>query len=351
MRVARPDGTALWVDIDIVDDPRDRRRRLWCLTDSTDVHVLRDQLDGRGRRDGLVGQSDAMLDLRRRIADLCRVDATVLIEGETGTGKELVARALHDGSARAAKPFVPVNCGGLSETLIASQLFGHRRGSFTGAVADHKGFFETAHGGTIFLDEIGDVPPAVQVALLRVLQEREVLRVGDSVPRKVDVRVIAATNRNLQELVDKGQFRLDLLFRLRVARLALPPLRSRLGDIALLAASFLRDLRAAGATKVQSVSAEALRQLARYSWPGNVRELRAALEYATIHCRRTEIHTADLPPELLAGPAAQTDADDKFTATVLRDALRRAGDNRSRAAELLGISRATFYRRMSELGL
>jgi len=275
------------------------------------------------------------------------------------TGKELVARAIHSLSQRAERPFVTINCAGLTESLLASQLFGHRRGAFTGAVDEHKGFFETANRGTIFLDEIGDIPPTVQTSLLRVLQEREILRLGESTPRRIDVRVLAATHRNLSEEVERGNFRADLLYRIRVARIDLPPVRERREDIPLLVGAFLGELSAAADKRVDSVSPEAMRVLLAYHWPGNVRELRSAIEFAIIRCRGTALSAEDLPPEVLAAARIESqrlaalppEGQGESEEFRLRAALQAAKGNRTLAAKLMGVSRATFYRRLTELGI
>jgi sigma-54 dependent transcriptional regulator, acetoin dehydrogenase operon transcriptional activator AcoR len=292
------------------------------------------------------------------IQDLAAVDSTVLIEGETGTGKELVARGIYSRSHRHDRPFIAVNCAGLTEALVESQLFGHRRGSFTGAVADSQGLFEAADGGVLFLDEIGDIPLRVQTSLLRVLQEREITRVGETKPRRVNVRVLAATHRNLSKEVDSGNFRADLLYRIRVARIQIPPLRERMEDIPLLVSRFLGDFRAITGKPVQEVSTKTLGKLMEYAWPGNVRELKSAIEFALIHCHGSVIRLEDLPPELKETPLAagvpspqsadliNLDEKDRLLA-----ALRRTGGNRTLAARMLGIGRATLYRRMSSLNL
>ena len=238
-----------------------------------------------GRSSRSIGQGKAMQLVYQQIRDVARVDSTVLIEGETGTGKELVARAIHASSHRKNKPFIAVNCAGLTESLLSSQLFGHKRGAFTGAIEDHQGLLEAANGGTLLLDEIGDIPLTVQNQLLRVLQEREITRLGESRPRKIDVRVLAATHRSLSEEAAKGSFRSDLFYRIRVARISLPPLRTRREDIPLLAASFLAQFSAASGKRVTELSHDALRLLADYHWPGNVRELRSAIEFAVIRCQ------------------------------------------------------------------
>jgi sigma-54 dependent transcriptional regulator, acetoin dehydrogenase operon transcriptional activator AcoR len=293
-----------------------------------------------------------MQQVYQQICDLSQVDSTVLIEGETGTGKELAARAIHASSHRKDKPFIAVNCAGLTESLLNSQLFGHRRGAFTGAIDDQQGFLEAANRGTLLLDEIGDLPIAVQNQLLRVLQEREIVRLGESRPRKIDVRVLAATHRNLSDEAAQGNFRSDLFYRIRVARITLPPLRERREDIPLLTASFLAQLSAASGKRVTEVSDDALRLLTGYPWPGNVRELRRAIEFAVIRCRGAVIQADDLPPEIfepanLAGALSTDPLNDEKARLV--DALGRSRGNRARAARLLGISRATLYRRLSDL--
>jgi DNA-binding NtrC family response regulator len=292
-----------------------------------------------------------MQQVYQQIRQVAAVDATVLIEGETGTGKELVARAIHALSARQDKPFIAVNGAGLTESLLASQLFGHKRGAFTGAVADHVGLFEAAHGGTLFLDEIGDIPLAVQTSLLRVLQEREITRLGETHPRKIDVRIVVATHRHLSDEVAKGTFRPDLLYRIRVARILLPPLRTRREDIPLLVGACLGQARAAIGKTVEGVSPEAMRLLLAYLWPGNVRELKSAIEYAVIRCQGAMIQPDDLPPEVsVASPEpslpSQTPQDEQAR---LLAALQAAGGNRAVAARLLGISRATLYRHLARL--
>jgi PAS domain S-box-containing protein len=349
----REKGRRFWMELDLQDDPRDRRRKILFLYDVTEVYNLRRRLDDRHHFEGIVGKSDRMQEVYRLIEDLAPVDVTVLIEGETGSGKELVAKALHERSARRDGPFIPVNCAGLTESLIASQLFGHKRGSFTGATQDQQGVFEAANGGVLLLDEIGDVPPNVQASMLRALQEREITRVGETRPRKIDVRVVAATHRDLDFEVSQGRFRSDLLYRIRVARIHLPALRERVEDIPLLVSRFLGELRAAMGKPVQSISTEVMRRLTDYDWPGNVRELRSSLEFAFIRCRRSVIEVSDLPPELLAPqlePADMAIEGDDERERYLQ-ALERSKGNRTRAARLLGISRATFYRRIAELDI
>jgi len=317
------------------------------------VQDLKRQLNEKTQFRDLIGKSRSMGQLYAQIRDLAKVDTTVLIEGETGTGKELVARAIHFSSQRKAGPFIAVNCAGLTDSLLGSQLFGHKKGAFTGAVENQQGFFEAADGGTVFLDEIGDISPAVQTSLLRVLQEREIVRIGESKPRKVDVRVLAATHHNLSQDVTNGSFRADLLYRIRVARIQLPSLRERREDISLLVTSFLGQCSAVTGKPVDQVSREAMHALTSYAWPGNVRELKSAIESALISCKDTMIQVEDLPPEVLDSRVAQravlVDPPDEKSRMLA--ALDQAKGNRTLAARILGMSRATLYRRLTELNL
>jgi DNA-binding NtrC family response regulator len=355
-RIAGRGQRGFWVEFEVHDDPRDARRKIFFLYDVTEVKDLRRLLlDEKGRFQDLIGKSEGMTRVYQMIRDLAPVDTTVLINGETGTGKELVARAIHNTSARSGKRFVAVNAAGLTESLLASQLFGHRRGAFTGAVEDHRGLFEAADGGTLFLDEVGDIAPSVQTSLLRVLQEREILRVGETTPRKVNVRVLAATNRDLEAEVEKGTFRLDLLYRLRVVQLRIPPLRERREDIPLLAEAFLRKLRAAVGKEIGEIGNDVLRLLLEQPWRGNVRELESVIECAVIRCKGSVLQLEDLPEELFRPQAerrsllpASSPADER---QLVLDALTTARGNRSAAARLLGVSRATFYRRLTDLNI
>jgi PAS domain S-box-containing protein len=337
-----------WVDIDVRDDPSDPSRRILFLYDTSEVQRLRRLLRDEGHFHAMVGRSREMQRVFEQIREVAGVDWTVLIEGETGTGKELVAQAIHASSGRRRGPFVPVNCAGLTESLVASQLFGHRKGAFTGAVSDQRGLFEAADGGTLFLDEIGDVPLNIQTTLLRVLEDQLVTPVGSAVSRKVDVRLLAATHRDLTTEIEQGRFRPDLLYRIRVVRITLPPLRQRVEDLPLLAHWFLDRSRTVAAKPVERISESAMERLRRYPWPGNVRELKSAIDFGVIRCRGTEILPEDLPPEVAGEMATPEPAGDSER---LLEALRQCGGNRTRAAELLGISRATFYRRLRELGL
>ena len=326
----------------------------------TEVTTLRQQITRQDRHRNMVGRHPSMGELFGLIDNVADSEATVLIRGESGTGKELVARAVHEASPRRGGPFVQVNCSALSENLLESELFGHVRGAYTGAVSDRRGRFEEAQGGTIFLDEIGDVSPVVQVKLLRVLQERTIERVGDNKPIPVDVRVVSATNRDLEMLMAAGRIREDFYYRIKVVSLDIPPLRDRREDIPLLAEHFLRIIaRREGRHQEQTVSAEALAVLMNHDWPGNVRELEHVLEHAMVLARKGPIKVSHLPADLTArttsprGGAGLQDvprhsAQEK---EIIAEALDRAGWNRSRAARRLGIDRSTLWRKIREHGL
>ncbi|MFZ1746157.1 MAG: sigma 54-interacting transcriptional regulator [Nitrospirales bacterium] len=347
-----------WINVDVRDDPRDPERKMFFLYDASEVQTLRQLLGETGKYQDLIGASHPMQLVFQQIQDFSRVDSTILIEGETGTGKELVARAIHQASHRNEFPFIAVNCAGLTESLVASQLFGHKRGAFTGAVSDQQGLIEAAEGGTLFLDEIGDIPLTVQTSLLRVLQEWEITRLGESRLRKVNVRVLAATHHNLANDVSAGTFRADLLYRIRVGRVLLPALRERREDIPLLISHFLNQYRATTGRPVEAVSNEALRLLMAYAWPGNVRELKHAIEFAVIRCPQTIIRPQDLPPEVFnhderlpVAPSEDITSSHDDDKEKILAALKQTGGNRSAAAKLLGIARLTLYRRMSRLGI
>jgi DNA-binding NtrC family response regulator len=325
-----------------------------------------EELSARAETAGMVGRSPAMIDLYKEIARVAPARSTVLILGESGTGKELIARAIHQYSPRAARNFVPVNCGALTESLLESELFGHVKGSFTGAQADRRGLWEEADGGTLFLDEIGEIGLAMQVKLLRALQEGEIRRVGSSRPLRVDTRVIAATNRDLESDVKGGKFREDLFYRLSVVTLRVPPLRERRGDIPLLAGRFLEKASAnAGRPGRLALSDTALGILTAYEWKGNVRELEAAIEHAALRARGREVTPDDLPEKLRAAATgdipvlgrgandlyADLPSLDELEKRYLRFVLERVGGNRTRAAEVLGVDRRTLYRMAERFGL
>jgi DNA-binding NtrC family response regulator len=317
----------------------------------------------------LIGKSPALAQTIDRIEQVSPTRATVLIEGESGTGKEVVAHTIHQLSGRPASKFVIVHCAALSAQLLESELFGHEKGAFTGAAQRRLGRFEQADGGTIFLDEIGEIDAATQVKLLRVLSERTIERVGSNTPVKVDVRVIAATNKNLRTLVEKGEFREDLFFRLNVIKIDMPPLRERGEDVILLAAAFLQEFAKENQKAVQHLSDESLRLLRGYRWPGNVRELRTVIEHGVVMCNGTEIGVDHLPQFLHMAPHVEltkslfaTKESQKGLASmddlnlnaleqrVIQQALTRADGNRTEAAELLGISRRTLQRKLKEYG-
>jgi len=307
---------------------------------------------------GLVGRSPALVALGERLKQLGKSQATVLVRGETGTGKELIARALHRLSPRADRPFLPHNFASIPDTLVESELFGHARGSFTGAHADRAGLFEQASGGTLFLDEIGDASPGVQSRLLRVLQEGEIRRVGDGRARRVDVRVVAATHRDLVAAVRAGKFREDLYYRLHVLELTAPALRDRRDDVPLLAAHVLRRLRDREALDVAGIARGALRRLVAHDWPGNVRELEAVLTRAA-HAAlpREVIAEASLGDAFAKGtggwvrdePEVLRERTRAFEAVVIEHALQRHGGNRTRAARELGLTRQGLWKKIRRL--
>ena len=350
-RVSLPRSRPYQMEIEVQDDPRNPARHIFVFYDVTEVYDLRRLLNDQARFHDLIGESEVMQIVFRQIEDVARVDTTVLIEGQTGTGKELVARAIHDASHRRDKPFIVVNCAALTETLAASQLFGHKRGAFTGAVSDQQGYFGAADGGTLFLDEIGDIPLDVQVNLLRVLEQRTIARVGETKPRPVDVRIVAASHRNLPDEVEQGRFRADLLYRIRVARIELPPLRARRHDIPLLVQAFLSQSSARLGKDLSDVSHAAMRCMLDYGWPGNVRELRNAIEYAAIRSQGPLLQREDLPPEVRDIDRVPFDTVLDSEQERIRVALRQTGGNRKEAAKLLGMSRATFYRRLAQYGI
>jgi len=348
---------------------------------------LRKQLKKKYQFSQLIGNSPVIQDVFKMIERVADTDSTILILGESGTGKELVARALHFNSRRQFAPFIPINCSALPENLLESELFGHCKGAFTGAINDKKGLFQEADGGTIFLDEIGSMPPVLQSRLLRVLQEREVRRVGDNIPVSVNVRVLSATNEPLEKRIEEGTFREDLFYRLNVIPITLPSLRERREDIPLLAMHFLRNKINSRSGKLYSITRKALEVLSTHDWPGNVRELENAIERACALCEDSTIRVADLPPilrrnitaddgeEMVETPEAATDSPGGLTVggnnvpaqasfsqplgslkdflrdqelTYVNRALAQTAGDKEKAAELLGVSVATLYRKLAE---
>lgn len=314
--------------------------------------LLKRQLGSQVQLSSLVGTSPTMLEVYKKIAMVSDSRATVLIYGESGTGKELVAKAIHHNSPRATQNFFPVNCGALTESLLESELFGHVRGSFTGAYENKRGILEEASGGTVFLDEVSEMSPALQVKLLRVIEEQEVRRIGSNQVLKLDLRLIAASNRILGDLVDQGKFRADLYYRLRVVEINLPPLRERMEDIPLLVEHFLKRLgRERGVA--YGISPQALSALVGYDWPGNVRELENALEAAAALNRTGIITLEDLPPKLRIEPPKKKDLDeihidlpslDEMSKRYLVHVLKMTRQNKAKTAHIMGISRKTLYR-------
>ena len=324
---------------------------------SREAAQLRQRVDERFQFGNIIGEHPSMQRLMKNVAQVARSRATVLIHGETGTGKELIAAAIHQNSDRKNKPFIRLNCASLSETLLESELFGHERGSFTGAMSRREGRFKQADGGTLFLDEVSEIPASVQIKLLRFLQEREFERVGGNETLKVDVRVVAATNRNLKQRVEDGRFREDLYYRLKVVQLDVPPLRVRRSDIPLLAYAFLRRYSEENDRPVRALTEEALQHLLIYPWPGNVRELENAIERAVVMCEGELIDRDDLPT------AAHGDMQNGSVAALIpgitmaeleRIAILRTLDavdgSTARAAEILGISQRKIQYRVKEWG-
>jgi transcriptional regulator with PAS, ATPase and Fis domain len=306
---------------------------------------------------GIIGESPVMQQLFELIDNVAPSDTPVLISGKSGTGKELVARAIHEASSRSANPFIKVNCAALNENLLESELFGHEKGAYTGADRTRIGRFEAAHEGTIFLDEIGDIPLSTQVKLLRVLEEKEIERVGDHKPIPVNVRIISATNKDLEEMLARKLFREDLLFRINVFPISCPALATRSEDIPLMVQSFIEENAAKSNKTISGLTPQALEALLIYSWPGNVRELRNAIEYAFVLCRGGWINLEHLPPRIAS--AAKGPAPSRRTNTGpwgkerenLIQTLCKAGGNQSEAARLLGVSRVTIWKRIKKYGI
>lgn len=319
-----------------------------------EILALRQTLELDEHFFGIVGRSAPMQRLCELVQHVARADTPVMIHGESGSGKEMVARAIHWASPRQNKPFIKVNCAALNENLLESELFGHVRGAYTGADRSRIGRFQAAHGGTIFLDEIGDVPPSLQVKLLRVLEEKEIERVGDHSPIAVDVRIVTATHRNLEDWIARGLFREDLYFRINVFPIHVPPLRERPEDIPIIVRHFLTQHRQRNACAVTGISPEAARLLTAYPWPGNVRELRNAIEYALVLCPEGEIQPEHLPAKIASASCACPPPAEKLLSPErekILEAMKKTGGNRTAAARLLGISRVTLWKRLKRLGL
>ena len=328
------------------------RRALDASSLRAENRALREQAGAAGGAPSLIGTSPAMRELRQVVEHVAQSDATVLIRGESGAGKELVARAIHDGSSRSRARFVTVNCSALPANLLESELFGHVRGAFTGATVNRRGLFVEADGGTLFLDEVGDMPPELQARLLRVLQDGAVRPVGADRSKTTDVRVLAATHQDLEGRIRDGLFRNDLFYRLNVVRVRVPALRERREDVALLAEHFLKRLRARGAT-VERFSAAALAAMREHPWPGNVRELENFVERVVVFCREPTVERSHVVDQLAPAPASNplSPALDlgwslkQLEAEYIRAVIQACGGNKTRAAEILGIDVSTIHRR------
>jgi DNA-binding NtrC family response regulator len=336
------------------------RRALKAKSLEVEVRQLHERLDQKFSLGEIVGESPLLKDIIERVKKVSQSKATILIEGESGTGKELIAQAIHQSSPRSRGPFVAVHCAALSENLLESELFGHEKGSFTGATERRIGRFESADGGTLFLDEIGEISPSIQVKLLRFLETKAVDRVGGSKTIELDVRLVTATNRNLEQLVREGKFREDLYFRLDVVRFVMPPLRSRPGDIPALIAHFVRIFSEENAVPPLEVEPGAMRTLQAYPWPGNIRELRNFCENAVVLRKGGRLTEFDLEPRFRGGQATAPSggvAEGGPSATLsveqnekrlLREALIKSRGNRTKAAEMMGISRRTLHRKLAQ---
>ena len=339
------------------------QRALKTKTLEIEVKQLHERLDEKFSLEGIVGSSPKLMAVLDKVKLVAPSRATILIEGESGTGKELIAQAIHQASPRARAPFVAVHCASLSENLLESELFGHERGSFTGAVERRIGRFESADGGTIFLDEIGEISASIQVKLLRFLETKSVERVGGSKPLELDVRLVAATNRNIEQLVREGKFRDDLFFRLNVVRITMPPLRDRADDIPLLLAHFIAIFSEENGVPPLTLEVGALRTLQAYPWPGNIRELRNFCENAVVLRRGGRFTEYDLEPKFRghhgggppgSGPAPPPTASanplsvEENEKRLLREALIKSRGNRTKAAELMGVSRRTLHRKIAQ---
>jgi len=335
--------------IQILQERRDLQR---------EVTFLRAEINRSLESNRLIGDSASMVAVRKLIEQVAQSKGSILITGESGTGKEVAARQIHQQSAQREKKFVAINCGAIPENLLESELFGHKKGSFTGAVSDKEGLFSTASGGTLFLDEIGEMPKGLQVKLLRALQEREIVPVGANQPLKIDVRVIAATNRNLEADVESGIFRKDLFYRINVVELKMPALHQRLEDIPVLSRNIIKKYSAELGKPIRGLSNDALRRLMSYSWPGNVRELENVIERAMIlNSNSDTIEVSDLPAgfqnlDPTQGPVLNLDeAINQFSRSHIVKALEACGGDKKEAAKVLGLGLSSLYRKLEELGI
>ena len=322
------------------------------------IEYLTEQVEQRYKFDNIIGKSKTMQDVFEMIRRVSRTDTTVLITGKTGTGKELVAKAIHFNSKRKEKPFVVVNSSAIPETLLESELFGYIKGAFTGALRDKRGLFQEAHQGTLFLDEIGEIPPSVQVKLLRAIEDQIITPVGGTKGEKVDIRLVAATNHELQEEVNKGSFRSDLYYRLRVMSIHLPELKERREDIPMLAKHFLKKYNSSLKKEVRTISKETLSLLLDYDWPGNVRELEHAMERAVLVCDSEDILPEHLPPEIqfpeerrIRRAGEEGISLEAVEKEYIKMVLKKTGGHKSKAASILGMDRRTLYRKLKKYGI
>ena len=350
----RPEQKAVVTSSPLLGQNGDLMGTVFLIRDITRLSTLERELRERHQFQNIIGKSKKIQNVYALLEDLANLDTTVLITGETGTGKSLVAKALHYGGSRAFRPLITVNCSALPESLLESELFGHVKGAFTGAIKDTQGRFQAAHGGTILLEEIGDISPTIQLKLLRVLQEKEFERLGESFPRKIDVRVIATTNRDLKEKMRTGEFREDLYYRLKVMEVKLPPLRERLDDTPLLVNHFCNVFKRKFGKSIERVSDEVLSTFLNYSWPGNVRELEHSLEHAFILCHGSVIAPEHIPTEIRQHSASKKSIHQRRTVQKPEDILMvldKTDWNKAKAARLLGIDRTTLYRKIRQYRL
>ena len=375
--IMRKDGTYLYVlkNASVLKNDNGRvSGAVETITDITDlidkevqIETFRRELAAEDSFHGIIGASSTMQKVFDLIANAAHSDAPVIIYGESGTGKELVAKAIHETGPRKLKPYIKVNCAALNESLLESEMFGHVKGSFTGAHKDRQGRFEAAADGDIFLDEIGDLPFSTQVRLLRVLEEKVVEKVGDNKPTRINTRIISATNKDLSGLVKQGAFREDFYYRINVIPISIPPLRERISDIPLLAESFFKRIQLKSGKNIQGISKEALKCLMEYSWPGNARELKSALEYAFVSCKNSMISPEDLYPNIIeqenierlfhAAPDHRPETDshikdiNEIKKERLVNALKKSGGNQSEAARVIGISRTSVWSQIKRFGI
>jgi DNA-binding NtrC family response regulator len=341
-------------EIKLVIEKSVSRKRL-----KAENELLRKQLKEGNSFDAFIGQSEEIVTLKKLAMKVAKTDSTVLIRGESGTGKDLIARAIHTCSDRATGPFITINCAALPETLLESELFGYRKGAFTGAIKDKDGLFKVADGGTLFLDEVGNTSPAIQVKLLRVLEDKTITPVGDTKPIEVDVRLISATNADLEEDVKVGRFRSDLFYRLNVIPLYIPPLRERTEDIALLVSHFVNKYCQRNGTDLKILTGEAMEALHKYDWPGNVRELENSIERAVLLSRQEKIDATDFPGKLLEGTPKRIITDKPPETPTLESIekayiyyiMKQTRGKKTKAAKLLGIDNSTLYRKLEKYKL